>query len=372
VAGRIVSFLLGMALVVIALASAVQTTVLPRSHPRTLNRLPRTVFLTVRTALRLLTPRSASFERRDVVLGYYAPVALLALLATWIALVLVGYTAMLWALDGRRLRAAVDLSGSSALTLGFDHPRDLPSLVLSFTEAGVALLLLALLIGYLPAIYGAFSRREATVASLETRAGSPPSALAFIERLAWIRGLDDLTALWERWEWWFTELQETHTSFVATSFFRSPNSQHSWVTAAGAVLDAAAIVVSAVDHPTDPAAQLCLRAGWLSLRRVATAFRIPFEADPSPDDPISVDRSELEAVLDHLETRGVALKADRDQVWRDFAGWRVNYDTVLLDLATLVVAPLAPWSSDRAGPWRPWWVGPLPRDSMPRQAMREL
>jgi hypothetical protein len=31
----------------------------------------------------------------------------------------------------------------------------------------------------------------------------------------------------------------------------------------------------------------------------------------------------------------------------DFAGWRANYDDVLVSLATLVGAPYAPWSSDR-------------------------
>jgi hypothetical protein len=44
----------------------------------------------------------------------------------------------------------------------------------------------------------------------------------------------------------------------------------------------------------------------------------------------------------------VRVIADRDQAWRDFAGWRVNYDTVLLALAALTLAPPAMWSSDRS------------------------
>jgi hypothetical protein len=44
----------------------------------------------------------------------------------------------------------------------------------------------------------------------------------------------------------------------------------------------------------------------------------------------------------------VSLKPDRDQAWHDFAGWRVNYDTTLLRLAALTMAPYAPWSSDRS------------------------
>ena len=31
-----------------------------------------------------------------------------------------------------------------------------------------------------------------------------------------------------------------------------------------------------------------------------------------------------------LQAAGLPLKADLDQAWRDFAGWRVNYDTVLI------------------------------------------
>jgi hypothetical protein len=43
----------------------------------------------------------------------------------------------------------------------------------------------------------------------------------------------------------------------------------------------------------------------------------------------------------------VPLKRDREQAWRDFAGWRVNYDAVLVALAVLTAAPRALWSSDR-------------------------
>jgi len=91
-----------------------------------------------------------------------------------------------------------------------------------------------------------------------------------------------------------------------------------------------------------------LRAGYLSLRRIADYFAIPYDKSPSPTDPISVARDEYDDAYDRLEAAGIALKPDRDQAWRDFAGWRVNYDTVLITLAALVVAPTAPWSSDRS------------------------
>ncbi len=53
------------------------------------------------------------------------------------------------------------------------------------------------------------------------------------------------------------------------------------------------------------------------------------------------------ATLDRLAAEGIPLKADREQAWRDFAGWRVNYDSCVLGLAQMVLAPRAPWTSDR-------------------------
>ena len=112
-------------------------------------------------------------------------------------------------------------------------------------------------------------------------------------------------------------------------------------------MDGAALVRSAVDIPTDSQADLCIRAGYLALRYISAFFLIPYNPDPSPDDPISVSRTEFEAALDEMEAAGVPLISDREQAWRDFSGWRVNYDTVLLALAELMIAPPARWSSDR-------------------------
>ncbi len=120
------------------------------------------------------------------------------------------------------------------------------------------------------------------------------------------------------------------------------------MTAAGSVLDAAALAASTLDIPRDPRADLCIRAGYLSLRHISSSFKIPFDRDAKSDNPISISREEYDAACDHLERQGVPLVPDRDKSWRDFAGWRVNYDTVLLALAALTMAPYASWSSDRA------------------------
>ena len=98
-------------------------------------------------------------------------------------------------------------------------------------------------------------------------------------------------------------------------------------------------MLSSVDVAVEPRAALCLRSGILALRQIADFYDIPHDADPAPDDPISITRAEFDAALDELEEVGVPIKRDRDQAWRDFNGWRVNYDTVLLALCALVWAP---------------------------------
>lgn len=355
---RILALVLGLVAVVATFGSAVRTVVIPRAVP---SRLSRFVFFNMRRLFRLRARPSAPYERRDRIMALYAPVSLLMLLITWLTLVLAGFTAIYWGLGGRSLREALALSGSAVVTLGFEHPADLPATVLVFTEAALGLILLALLIAYLPSIYGVFSRRENLVAALEVRAGSPPTGVEMLQRSWRVDRLETLTALWERWESWFLELRETHTSLPAAVFFRSPLPEHSWVTASGAVLDGASLLLSSVDRPWDPQAAYCIRAGYLALRQVAGFFRIPYDPDPAPDDPISIGRDEFDQACEALAQQGLPLKADRDQGWRDFNGWRVNYDRVLVGLAGLTMAPYAPWSSDRSI-----------RDWRPRAALREL
>jgi hypothetical protein len=291
--------------------------------------------------------KATTYEERDAIMAVYAPLTLLTLPAVWLVFVLIGYMGMFWAL-GAPWHLAFAVSGSSLLTLGFATAHSNGTSMLTFSEATIGLLLVALLIAYLPTMYTAWSRREAAVTLLQVRAGSPPTAGEMLVRYHRIAGLPRLTEVWASWEAWFVDVEESHTSLAALTFFRSPQPERSWVTAAGAVLDAAALMLSTVDLPRDPQAALTLRAGYLALRRIAAFFQIDYDPDPQPGDPISVARQEYDAVYAQLAAEGIPVKADREQAWRDFAGWRVNYDTVLLALAALTMAPRAPWSSDRS------------------------
>jgi len=339
-------FLIGLAIVLGTLSSALSTFVVPRSVRSRLNRI---LFILLRRALEFLMRFARTFEQRDTIFAYYAPIGLMLLVPTWYALMTMGYAAMYWSLGVEDLFTAIRLSGSSLLTLGFASSESFLISLLIFSEATLGLILVALLIAYLPTMYAAFSRREEYVNLLEVRAGMPPSSVEMLLRFNRIHGLDRLAEYWSTWEVWFTELEESHTTLPALVFFRSPRRGQSWITAAGTVLDCAALTLSAVDVAYAPSAALCIRAGFLSLRRISDYFDISYPPDPHfPETPISISRREFESVLDQFQEADVPLKANRDQAWQDFAGWRVNYDHTLLALCGLVMAPPAYWSSDRS------------------------
>jgi len=236
---RVLSFLVGFSIVFYVLISVIRTFVLPRSAP---DKLVRLVFLVMRKIFDLRISIEQEYERRDEIMALYAPFTLVILPAVWLVCVLAGYMAMFWATTGQPLYALYKISGSSLFTLGYAVADDFVTTSLIFTESAIGLFLVALLIAYLPTMYAAFSKREAAVTMLEVRAGSPPSALEMISRFDRLNRLDKLGELWVTWELWFVDIDESHTSLAALSFFRSPQSSRSWITAAGTVLDAAALV----------------------------------------------------------------------------------------------------------------------------------
>ncbi len=342
---RIFALLMGVLIVLITLFSVIRTFVLPRSAR---DKISAGVFVVMRRVFGLFIRHVDTYEERDSIMALYAPITLLLLPIVWLALVTVGYMLMYWATEGMSMGDAYRLSGSSLLTLGFATINNTSAMLLEFSEAALGLILIALLIGYLPTMYSAFSRRETSVTLLEVRAGQPPSAVTMLIRFQRLNRLEALHDMWASWEVWFADLEETHTSLAALNFFRSPRPGRSWVTAAGIVLDSAALFASSLDVPRDTQADLSIRSGYLALRHICDFFRIPYDPEPKADDPISITRAEFEEALDQMAEAGVPIRADRDQAWRDYAGWRVNYDTPLLALAALTMAPYAAWVSDRS------------------------
>ena len=131
----------------------------------------------------------------------------------------------------------------------------------------------------------------------------------------------------------------THARF-ASSMWASTTSPAWWgATPHSTVTDQVRLSSVRVEEPV-PEAALCIRSGYLALRNIADFFSIPYDPSPKPDDAISIIRHEFDKVCHWLESEGVPMKPDRDQAWRDFVGWRVNYDTVLSDWRAVSGVPL--------------------------------
>lgn len=358
IVARIAVAAIGAVVVLWTLSSAIKTVVLPRASASVLTRLH---FRSIRVVFDRFTSPKRSFLERDGVMALYAPISLVLLPGVWIVLMIIGFTAIFWGTGIDPLREAFVTSGSSLLTLGFVRPDGLGHVILTFVEAGLGLGIVSLMISYLPTIYSAFSRREALVGMLEVRAGLPPSASELLRRYQTIGWIDNIDAdLFEPWEQWFVDVEESHTTQPSLVFFRSPHPERNWLTAAGCVLDTAAIVASTLDIPRSAQRDILLRTGYFTLRRIADFYGIKYDPSPAPTDPISVSQHEFEMLCAELRVAGLPLKPNLQQAWRDYAGWRVNYDSVLIALCGLVMAPPARWSSDRM-PDRhfepPWFPG---------------
>lgn len=362
----------GVMLVAMTLLSAVRTVVVPRGEQVVLTKV---IFGALRHVVDVIVRLRSGFEWTDRVMSLYAPIGLLSLPLVWMSLIFAAFTGLFWAVGEGPVGTSMDLAGSSLLTLGFTKPTTGAGMALSFIGAGLSIaIVVLLLVTYLPTMYSAFSERERLVLLLETRAGSPPTGAEFLSRMGRINGLGQLDVMWEEWEDWFARVQESHTSQPALLHFRSQRMDHSWITSAGALLDAASIFVSSVDHEAyaggddverfmpgqdgemervrRPNAEVCIRSGYLCLRELASLVDLPYDASPRADGDISIGREEFDEVLLRLDESGVPLVADRDQAWRDYAGWRVNYDEPLIRIAAYAVAPPTPWSTDeRRAAW---------------------
>ena len=348
---QVLCVIVGVAVVFLVLSAAVRTVVVPRDEQVFLNRV---VFRVTRVCFEMFAKESRPYKDRDRVMARYAPTSLMLLPLVWMTGVIGGFSAIFWGLHARPYSHALILAGSSATTLGFERSDGLTVHLLVVVEAMIGLGLVALLISFLPTMYQHFSKREVLVTQIynwSTDKGGATPAIMLI-RAHQINGFDRLHNAWVSWETWFVELEETHTSFPALAFFRSPNPDRSWVTMAGVVLDGAALFLSCVNTQADPQAAITIRAGYLSLRHIAQYFTIPHDPSPSPDDPITVTKEEFMAVYEQLAGAGVPVRSDREKAWRDFAGWRVNYDQTLTQLASLTTAPMQPWVSDRSSSFR--------------------
>jgi hypothetical protein len=241
---------------------AFQTIILPR-RPAGRLRITRAFIILTWTPWRALAPRIGNMKTREQAYSVYGPLSLLLLLVLWALLLLVGFALFFFAMGSPFADAAhleettwlahfgsdLYVSGTTLFTLGLGDvvPRLPGARALIICESGAGLGLVALVIGYVPVLYQAFSRREVSVALLDARAGSPPTSTELLRRHAFEGGEKALTALLAEWERWSAEILESHISYPILCYYRSQHDNQSWLSALVAVLDSCALLISIME-----------------------------------------------------------------------------------------------------------------------------
>ena len=306
----------------------------------------RTVQLTFRTVAR----RLGSYRRRDALLTWVAPVALLGFLVVWLLLFLLGYALILTAVSDVGFGTATREAGSSLFTLGFASTDRAQLTTVDFVAAATGPIVIGLLIGYLPSFYSSYNRREVEVTLLQARAGEPNWGPEILLRHQAVNTTLELSTLWSAWERWAADVSESHTAYPVLVFVRSSRPDRNWLVALLAVLDSAAMALSL--NPTLPQGppRVALRQGIVCLRDLADSQRIPYDADPDPDAGISLSFEEFAEAVSMLDDVGFAHERSAAAAWPHFRGWRVNYESIAYALADRIDAPPALWSGTRTPP----------------------
>lgn len=239
---------LGVLLIVVTLWDGFEATVLPRRVTRRW-RPVRLYFRTTWAAWRRTAEWIPAGRNRENTLAIYGPLSLLGLFASWICVLIVGFTLIHWGLDTLAgesdLRHYLYMSGETIFTLGYGDitPKTYPGKFLSVVEAGLGFGFMAIIIGYLPVLYQSFSQREQSIALLDGRAGSPPTAAEFIRRLGVDGSCGELERILAEWESWSAALLESHLSFPVLGFYRSQHDNQSWLATLATILDVSATLV---------------------------------------------------------------------------------------------------------------------------------
>ena len=340
---QLIAAVAGAGLAVLTGASVVGTLLIQRGR---VGILMRAVDRLVAACFRPVSARVRDYGRRDALLAAHAPTVLLAQLAAWIICFGVAFSLLLQPATDHPLEASRE-AVSSMLTLGFTSTHGAWATFVDGAAALTGLVVIALQIAYLPTLYAAYNRRETEVTLLEVRAGEPAWGPELLARTHYgILGVD-LGAYYSAWERWAADIAESHASYPVLLRFRSPRPLASWVVALLAVLDAAAIHSAVAPAAAPVQARLCLRMGFVCLRKLALSARIPVQVDPRPDGPIRLTESEFREGYQRLVAVGFPVERSPEEAWPHFRGWRVNYEESAYALAYLVDAVPARWSGPR-------------------------
>ncbi len=356
---NILTLIAGLACLSEVLVDAFQTIILPRRASGRL-RISRVFMTAIWTPWRAIAGRMRQTRRRESFLSYFGPLSLLLLVVVWAAGLILGFALLYHALgsnftDSHSLGAwETDLyvSGTTLFTLGLGDvvPLTVAARLLVALEGGTGLAFVAGVIGYLPVLYGAFSRREVSIILLDARAGSPPTALELLRRHAGPPGEAALQLLLVEWERWSAELLESHISYPQLCFFRSQHDNQSWLGALVAMLDTCAVLIATVQGE---AARQALQTFVIARHAVIDLAHVfSLSGKPSSEDRLPASR--VEEVCHQLASAGFTLCTATSSLDR-LRELRKMYEPEAFLLGRLLLQPLPPFTPE-AGKRSNWSV----------------
>ncbi len=335
---------LGIVLLVVVLWDAFETVVLPRRVNRRL-RLTRLFYrgtwYPFAASARLVRPGN----RREAYLSFYGPLSLLFLLALWATGLVTGFGLLQYAVGSvAALGGDLYFSGTTFFTLGLGDvaPHGTAARLLTVIESGLGFGFLAIVIGYFPVLYQAFSRREVSISLLDGRAGSPPSAGQLLHRHRGPGGLAALERLLSEWERWSAEVLETHLSYPLLAYFRSQHNNQSWLAALTTVLDTSALMMVGVEGDCARQARLTFAMARHAVVDLAQVFRTEPRAPAVDRLPAAV----LARLRAELAAAGLPL-AEGPAVEDGLAKLREMYEPYVEALSRYLLQPLPAWHHDK-------------------------
>jgi hypothetical protein len=330
---RVLAGVIGAALIALLLSEFFVAFMLPRRvrrDPRIARRFNRYLWRPWRAVSRRLRPASA-----DTLLGLFGPLALLLELFVWVIGLMIGYGLLEWAVGGGAFGDRV-LSSSGVFLSAGSTGGSAGLRIVELLEAATGLGVLFIVIGYMPAVYTGFSRRETAVSQLATRGGSPPAAGTLIHRSAGREHWRELERDLQSWEEWAAELMETHLSYPLLAFYRSQHVNQNWLAALTAMVDVAAFVKATSADGELEAADVTYRIGRHALADLALQFRLEGE----PVDRLSdADFDDLFGIFE----RSTAANVDRETARRRLDKLRSLYEPNAQALADFLALELPPW-----------------------------
>lgn len=338
---RVLSLAGGAALVLLILADAIGTLIVTRARAarwRPTRLWYETTWHVTRSAAVHLPSRGG-----DLVLNVYPALSLLGLLVLWLAVLCVGWTCVYWGLSeavaghGDWVSLAY-FSGTSLLAPAFGLLNSEGVRFLSLAETLSGLGTIALLISYLPALYGAYSRREARLLTLDDPQGGRLTPLRVIAVHTSDGSLELFNRFCSDWEMWTAEVLESHTSYPMLALFRSQHPGQSWITALGVVTDAAALACACIDGAEVREPYFLYRRGRRALGDIAAALNIT----QIPADTSALNRENVDAAWNGLKELGLEIR-DIDDSWRRLRDMKETYGLNLQQIIDYTLAPHGFW-----------------------------